>query len=432
MLAPLVDPVADVTTAWSVAPAPPLDSGTAKELVHDRLETQVGELVGVINTATAALVATIETVLDEGIWETAAGIRSPEHWVAWQCGVSSQHAIRLVQLARRRGELPNNTELFDAGQLSEDAMAAIARRVPAEREAEVALLAPRLLHSQLARFLSSLPEYPKKAGGEEPHSTVEFGTQADRWKMRVDLPLDEGALIEKALTVARSEVFHERHPDDGEENPRTSGVTWVDGLLRAAERALTAMGHPEERRPADRFQVLLHINASDKTARLHLGPVVPDSMRRYLSCDADVRLLFETDAFLADFSPRTRTVDDRMRAFIENRDGGCRVPGCTAQRWLHIHHIRHWEDGGETRSRNLCALCPLHHRLHHLGMLGIEGDPSTIDGLTFRDQRGRIIGARPPTPGGRPPDSSVQPYVHPSGERADWHWIVWPELDSVG
>jgi hypothetical protein len=114
-----------------------------------------------------------------------------------------------------------------------------------------------------------------------------------------------------------------------------------------------------------------------------------------------------------------------MRAFIEQRDRGCRVPGCTQQRWLHIHHIVHWEDGGRTESSNLCALCPLHHRLHHLGLLEIRGSPNTIDGLRFFDPRGHEIGARSPIAPERPLHPPPQAYIHPSGERVDWRWFEW-------
>ena len=394
--------------------------------VHDRVEARVAELMGTINLATAELVGVLADVVENETWSLAGGIRSAEHWVAWQCGVSPGRAAALVQTARRLHELPSTTALFEAGQLSEDSMATIARRAPAERDAEIATVAPHLLHSQLARMLKGLPR-PKEPDSEPVASTVDFGVDGDRWRMSVNLPLDEGALVEKAMTAARSEVFHERHPE-AEQETRDASVTWVDGLLRAAELALRAVGGPATRRPADRYQVLLHIDVTDRTANFHLGSIVPDSIRRYIACDADVRALIEGNDVLAAMSSRLRTVDDRMRAFVENRDGGCRVPGCTQARWLHIHHIVHWEDGGRTESCNLCALCPLHHRLHHLGLLDIRGNPDTIDGLRFFDERGSrdrrpINHPARPTPAPPPP----QPYEHPSGEHIDWRWFAWRE-----
>jgi hypothetical protein len=265
------------------------------------------------------------------------------------------------------------------------------------------------------------PETEVDPEAERERREVSFGTDGDRWKLRADLPADEGALVEKALTASRSSVFHDRHPDVEVENPRTSDVTWADGLCRMAEATMVGLGRLGNRRPADRHQLLLHLNASgpDGIAQLHLGPAVPDCLRRFLTCDSDVRAIIEADGVLLALSKRLRIVDDQMRAFVEQRDGGCVVPGCLQRRWLHIHHIVHWEDGGPTETPNLCALCPLHHRMHHLGLLVIEGDPS------------RLIGARPPAPRARPPDqSSCRPYTHPSGEKVEWQWVDWQDLNQ--
>jgi hypothetical protein len=126
-----------------------------------------------------------------------------------------------------------------------------------------------------------------------------------------------------------------------------------------------------------------------------------------------------------------RTVPDRTRIVVEERDGGCRVPGCDRSRWLHIHHVIHWEDGGGSDTANLIALCQRHHRLHHLGRLGIEGDADRPDGVSFTDERGR-----PLDPSGRPkpptgpigettralgvPDGA---WSHPTGERLEPEWV---------
>ncbi|MGI8983872.1 MAG: HNH endonuclease signature motif containing protein, partial [Acidimicrobiales bacterium] len=126
-----------------------------------------------------------------------------------------------------------------------------------------------------------------------------------------------------------------------------------------------------------------------------------------------------------------RTVSDRTRMVIEERDRGCRVPGCDRTRWLHVHHIRHWEDGGPSDTDNLMALCHRHHRLHHLGRLGIEGNADEPDGIRFTDERGRPLDAtgRPVVPGqpfaaaARDLGVAAGAWSHPSGERLDPWWV---------
>jgi hypothetical protein len=294
--------------------------------------------MGVVNATTAALVVLIAEVLEAGAW-AVSGIRSVEHRVAWQCGVSPRRARDLVAMARRRADLPAVFELFEAGLLTEDAVAAVVRRVPDERDGEVAELLPLLLHSQLRRWLSTMRARRDDAANvdTEPEDYVIFGAVGDRWRMRVELPLEEGMVIEKALIAGRSQVFHERHPYEPEVGIGLgrSTVDWTDGLARVAELALQALDGCGERRPADRYQVLVHLDGSTGDARWHMGDVLPDSVRRYLSCDADLRALIERDGALVAMSSRMRTVDDRMRAFVEHRDGvwfrgATRSAGCTS------------------------------------------------------------------------------------------------------
>ena len=391
-------------------------------------EPRVAELMGIINAATAELTAVIASVLEDGSWQIA-GVRSPEHWARVHCGLSARRAIDLVRLAERRKELPECVALFDAGLITEDAACAIARRAPAERDAELAELAPHLMHPQLLRALRSFSKPKPKKPEPERQREVSFGADEDGWwRMIVGTSLDDGSVFELALRRARDQLFHERHPDQETENPRTSTITWADALRRMADLALANLDGAG-RRPGERYQVVFHLDPTQGDARLHLGPILPDTLRRYLLCDADVRAMFEHNDVLLAMTSRLRTVDDRMRSFIENRDGGCRVPGCEQTWWLHIHHIVHWEDGGTTTSENLCCLCPYHHRLHHEGLLGITGDPSTSTGLIFTDKYGRPIVPVAPTPPEQLPDPPETPYVHPTGEHVDWRWVSWQDFE---
>ena len=365
------------------------------------LERRVASLCGLLHSVTAELVSAIAEVLRTGAWE-GAGIRSPEHWVAWRCGVSAGRARRLVAAARRLAELPATREAFEAGRLSEDQVAVVVRHAPASADASVAEMAVEATVPQLQRVLSS---YRFEADGPEParvepeRREVTFGPGDDgSWRLRAVLPADEGSLVERALEEARDRLFRER------ETP----VCWADALLEMAG------GQSPER-----VQVLLHVDADTpaRDAHLHLGPAVPAGVRRYLSCDSTVRYVLHDDATPVSFGRARRTVPGPVRRLVEERDRGCVVPGCSQRRWLHVHHLVHHEDGGETVPSNLVCLCPFHHRQHHRGMLAIDGHPER---LVFRDPAtGRVLrpgpAHAPPAarPDGRPP------YVHPSGERFD-------------
>ena len=410
-----------------------------KEAEAARLEAEIAEVCGVINAATARLVRLIGQVLETESW-AGWGIRSPEQWVAWKCGVGRARARSLVAMARRLPELPETRASFEAGALAEDQVAVVARHAPASTDVEVAELARQATVHQLRRALGSYrfadepkttePDADHRAEPPEEPRRVSFGFDDDgAWRLSAVLPADEGALWERALAEARESLFRAQQSDG---HDRSTKVSWADALVAVADRSLAASGAGRPHR--DRHLVMVHVGAAPDGAvggHLHLGPELPAGLRQYLSCDARVRAVFESGGTPVSVGRSYRTVPDRTRIVIEERDGGCRVPGCDRKRWLHVHHIRHWEDGGPTDTANLLALCSLHHRLLHRGGLGIVGNADDPDSVVFSDHRGRPLDAngRPVLPRGPffeaahdlgIPEPS---WIHPSGERLD-QWAV--------
>ena len=187
-------------------------------------------------------------------------------------------------------------------------------------------------------------------------------------------------------------------------------------------RSLIEAGWDDEtaRRPhGQHTTVVLHVDVEQRAAALHLGPLLTDAERRYLTCDATCEVWFERHGEVIGAGRATRLINRRLRRALEHRDRMCAVPGCDATRGLHAHHIRHWEDGGPTELANLVLLCPYHHRSHHSGVIIIAGP---ADALIVTDNAGRPLKpgslARPPSQD--PP--AVAPCPGPTGERADWWW----------
>jgi hypothetical protein len=142
------------------------------------LENRVACTVGLLNSAAAELVGLVAEALRTGAWE-GAGIRSPEHWMAWRCGVSGARARRLVALARGLEALPVCRGLFESGSLSEDQVSVIVRHTRPAYDSRVAELAPSLTVTQLKRVLPSLPtpgpgpETSDGADGDNPPDGAE-------------------------------------------------------------------------------------------------------------------------------------------------------------------------------------------------------------------------------------------------------------------
>jgi len=388
------------------------------------IEEELAMVCGTLNVATARVVSLVARSLETGACE-GTGIHSPEQWVAWKCGVSLGRARRLVSMARRLPELAETASAFEGGELTEDQVVAVCRHAPAYADAEVATLARQTTVSQLTRTLRrySWPPEPndgeEEAGKPETHEPrrADFGTTEEGgWRLSALLPPDEGALIERALDVARRGLV-----DDRVDQP-----TWADALLAMADRSLGA--DAATRSASDRHLVVVHLRGHEHgpVANLHLGPPLPDALRRLLGCDGRVRPVREVCGVALSVGRTQRIVPERTRLIIEERDGACRVPGCERSRCLQVHHVTHWEDGGATDTANLVALCGRHHRLHHLGRLDIAGNADDPDGMEFTDSSGRILvgSGRPAPPAGV---TITGNWSHPSGERLDSRWVHFNE-----
>ena len=154
--------------------------------------------------------------------------------------------------------------------------------------------------------------------------------------------------------------------------------------------------------------VVVHVDVTDGVAALHLGPLLTDEQRQYLSCDATCEVWFERDGQVIGTGRTTRTISRRLRRALEHRDRTCVVPGCGATRGLHAHHLQHWEDGGPTELDNLVLVCPYHHRLHHRGVITITGPAHH---LIVTDATGRPLSTRIAGP---PTDHNPHPRSHPA------------------
>lgn len=405
-----------------------------RERRRDEIEARIAELSGVINAAGAAMVEmVVESVVDADLW-SGVGLRSPAHWLSWRAGVSTATARRVVDIAERVGELPALGQALREGAISLDAAALIARRVPVGFDEAAVELARNATIGQLATVVNryAWPEDPADADGsaadhaddaepaadpdpdadesgadasassdstpiEDPSRVSWWWDENQRFRLNATLSTDEGLALEAALAAAREDAWRLEHGDDDALAGLGSNASAL-GLLATGYLDHGA-GHG---RTADRYRIHAHLQIDPfgrNQLEAHLGPVLPRHLRRFLTCDADLVPVWEREGNPVAVGRSQRIVPDRLRRLIERRDGGCIVPGCPVRRGLHIHHLRHWEDGGGTDPNNLVAICARHHRLHHHGHLGIDGDPEQdgAGGLRVKDRFGRILTAAPIT-----------------------------------
>ncbi len=440
---------------------PPLEA-------HQRsLQDRIAVICGHRNVADAHLVAVVAEAVETGSW-FMAGIKTPEHFVAWQTGSSTSRSYHLVAVARRRHDLPLTYASFERGELSFDQIATIAAHAPAWADAELAAFARNATVSQIRQAIRKYPwpdvAEPEPAMSEEdgagdagdntdttdpaddapdaaetslgakpwkpwpglclppsptlanrppsamPHDLYSLTfDEHGRFRLVVEGDATDGAIIDQAVKEAHDRLFR-----DGQ-----TELTWVDALVDVANRSVGAITNPER---ADRYRVYVHLDTNG--AWLNAGPTIPESLFQLLSCNATMHALWETDGQPVNIGRKHHAVPNHTRRIIFDRDRTCRHPACNATRHLHIHHVIHWINGGPTDTHNLVALCPYHHRGLHRHHFTIAGNADQPDGLIFHTNGNPITtpAARPPNgPPPAPPPGHT--YAHPSGERLNT-WAV--------
>jgi len=105
---------------------------------------------------------------------------------------------------------------------------------------------------------------------------------------------------------------------------------------------------------------------TEGVTELARGGLVPNETARRLSCDCVVETVVTDGSVIVGVGRNSRTVPGWLRRLVNHRDGGqCQWVGCSHTRWLQVHHIQHWSQGGATDLDNLILLCGFHHRFVH-------------------------------------------------------------------
>jgi Domain of unknown function (DUF222) len=398
--------------------ASPLAAVSRAERVEVLFE-ELAELAGQRNAIDGRIVEIVAELDRDELWG-ATGARSVAALVAWKLGCSSANAYTIATVARRVQEFPRCAAGMRQGRLSLDQVGVIAARAGEGSDEHYAQLARSATVNQLrtAVKLEPRPE-PEPSTGPERSITKTSDEQFSWW--RIKLPHHDAAKFDAALASHRDALFAQWKQDHGEGERTSENAPPLPTLVEAFMRLIEAGWDAEAtRRPhGQHTTVVVHLDVEQRAAALHLGPLLTDAERRYLTCDASGEVWFERDGQLIGAGRATRLINRRLRRALEHRHPMCAVPGCGATGGLHAHHLRHWEDGGVTELFNLVLVCPYHHRLHHRGVITITGP---ADDLIVTDSCGRQLSAGSLARAPNRPPPAVPACPGPTGERADWWW----------
>ncbi len=212
------------------------------------------------------------------------------------------------------------------------------------------------------------------------HRDISRGTMT----FTVELPLETGELLEKAIDRARDAT--------ASKTPELVDERWAaqqaDGLVTIPNAYLSRKGDSSTHL-LENYQVTVHVDRSALANGDGRSGLPIESVKR-LCCDGDAVVIVEDEhGEPLSIGRKTRTVPTAIKRALRARDKGCSFPDCKNKRFIDAHHIRHWCAGGETSLDNLMLLCPRHHRLAHEGGFRIERDYK--DRWFFKRPDGRAV-----------------------------------------
>jgi hypothetical protein len=176
-------------------------------------------------------------------------------------------------------------------------------------------------------------------------------------------------------TVIEQVVTHDfrarRDQDQSDVDRRTVGQMRADALFAVCRHAL---GCTETDRSGIRTTLVVRMNLSDMNTGRGLGRVdgtdTPVSVTQLRRLAGDAGILPEVlsdEGEVLDVGRTKRMFTPTQRLALLERDGGCAKCHAPPEH-CEAHHIRWWENGGETNLRNgvmLCTRC--HHDIHRQG-----------------------------------------------------------------
>jgi len=352
-----------------------------RECAADELAEAMDRLHGLVCLAHRRLAAVAAEYDRRKAWE-ADGAASMAAWLALRLGVSHRTGSEWARAGEALGSLPALGQAFEDGLLSFDQVAPLSRMATPETDealAEEAMGWSAAQCAAAARHARAVPEDEARDCRQRRSLRLRWDLDARTLHVHGRLPDETGAALEAAI---------EKIVDGYKPDPET-GVfdayerRAADALAELASSYLGAQASP------DRATVVIVAEAAAAAGEggaitIDGGPPIGVHALWRNLCDARVELVGPDGVGRARRAPPAW-----LCRRVRRRDGSCRFPSCDRRRWGHVHHLRHWINGGPTDLDNLVWLCPFHHRLVHEGGWSTRGDPNGE--LTFIRPDGRPL-----------------------------------------
>ena len=337
-------------------------------------------------------------------------------WLMWKTHMARATAYEKVRIARALRCRPLIKDAFDAGRVSYSAIRIISRLRDPDPGVDEAMvnLAESGKIVDLERVVRAYEMYanqdrqPKDLRRRRNLRINDLGDGVT--KIEILLETTEAAEVAAAIDALIDRSADDKSPAgdnqdadwSGEQSPvGDSGEALMDSSPWPGRRAdafldlvRTGRAHAGEGHAGGADRYLVHL--VERSGRMELldGTPIEPSVAARIACDRST-VRHEVDDRCAPLAVgrKTRDWSTAQRRAIAVRDGGrCRFPGCE-HRYVDVHHIVAWEDGGPTDVSNGIEICSPHHTMLHQGYYAV-GDGNT-EVRFFRSDRSFLASTTP-------------------------------------
>lgn len=319
---------------------------------------------------------------DVNDFANAFGASSTSSWLVREFGIAFSTAYEWLRVANQAVHFTFLMDAFRAAEIDYSTVRLLLKYLTADNEVELVELAKKLGHEQLKRCLAG-------------HDTSEPKEKSPEHYLRVkDLPDGdvafegvmsgaEGSLFKAALKIGEMAYYEQEHAEQqaAAEETRPARQT-VSGYGMPIGRSLlhSFMGivNMVRTKPTNTLRTPgAHVNIvlnADGHAYMPAAPKVPSTALANLVANGLSRLnVGDSSGLVLNVGRAQRLATDaQVNALMTMWGHQCAMPGCTHTRFMEIHHMKEWADGGNTDLDNLIPLCSACHSLVTDGWALIE------------------------------------------------------------
>ncbi|MDK8626411.1 HNH endonuclease signature motif containing protein [Corynebacterium appendicis] len=312
----------------------------------------------------------------------AFGASSTSCWLVREFGIAYSTAYEWLRVANQAVHFTFLMDAFRAAEIDYSTVRLLLKYLTADNEVELVELAKELGHEQMKKYLAGHGTTEPKEEQPEHYLHVKDLPDGDV-AIEAVMSGTEGSFFKAALKIGAMAYYEQEHAKQQAAAEET----------RPARQTVSGYGMPIGRSLLQSFMGIInmvrtkatntlrtpgvHVNIvlnADGHAYMPVAPKVPSAALANLVANGLSRLnVCDSSGLILNVGRAQRLATDaQVNALMTMWGHQCAMPGCTHTRFIEIHHMEEWADGGNTDLDNLIPLCSACHSLVTDGWALIE------------------------------------------------------------